>query len=109
MNGRFSPNFWTSLPGVWSARNTGGGGNIPGADRSELDQHAANPPLGGADDEQLVVDRAHVVGVAEHVAEADEHFPTRRAAERHERQRLVDLDVEARVERRMARIAAARE
>src|SRR5688572_31652853 len=75
----------------------------------KANQNAAHNALGRTDDEQFVVDGSRVGGVAEQVPQADEYFPARRVAERHERQRLVHLDVEPVVERRARRIVSAGE
>src|SRR4029079_17970618 len=59
--------------------------------RLEPDEDAADDAFGRPDDEELVIHRARIAGIAEEVAQADEHFPSGRAGERHERQRLVHL------------------
>ena len=64
----------------------------------EPHENAANDPLRGTNDQQFVIDRAGIAGIAEHVAHANEHLPPRRAAERHEGEPLVDLHVEAVIE-----------
>src|SRR5678815_380409 len=65
----------------------------------ELQRESADHSLRRPDNEELVVDRLVGRNVPEEVADTDQHFPFRRA-EVHERQRLPDLNVEARVERR---------
>src|SRR6478672_2922765 len=62
----------------------------------EPDQETADDPLGGADDEQFVVDRGWIVWIVEQVADADQHLPLR--APESKRQRLIDLQIEASVE-----------
>ena len=63
----------------------------------EPHRQAAHDPLGRADDEQLVVDRLIGGRFAEEVANADQHLPLG-GAEVHERQRLMDLNVESRIQ-----------
>src|SRR6266478_212750 len=57
----------------------------------EPDQETADDPLGGADDEQFVVDRGWIVWIVEQVADADQHLPLR--VPESERKRLVDLQI----------------
>src|SRR5262245_4258382 len=64
----------------------------------EPQREAADYSLGRANDEEFVVDRLVGRGIAEEVADADEHFPLRRA-EVHKRQRLAHLHVEAAIKR----------
>ena len=44
-------------------------------ERSEPNQDSADDALRRPDDEQLVVDGRRIGGIAEQVAQADEHFP----------------------------------
>src|SRR6476620_1551955 len=76
-------------------------------ERSELYQHAADDSFGRANDEELVVDRSGVRGIAEQIPDANEYLPSR-AAERQERQRLVDLEPEPGVGGGAGRISAVR-
>ena len=43
---------------------------------SEADEEAADDALGRPDDEQLVVDRGGIVGIAEQIADADAALPS---------------------------------
>src|SRR5207253_2567660 len=65
----------------------------------ELQREAADDPLRRADDEQLVVHRLISRGIAEEIADREQHLPLRRT-EVHERQRLAYLHVEPRIELR---------
>ena len=68
---------------------------------AELEPHeeAAYDPFRRTHDEQFVVHRGGLARFTEHIAHPDQHFPSRRMAERHERERLIDLNVESVVER----------
>src|SRR5437867_7678110 len=63
----------------------------------EPQREPSNHSLGRVDDQQLVVHRRPDGALAEEVADRKQHLPPR-AAKVHERQRLADLDVKARVE-----------
>src|SRR5262245_49702368 len=67
--------------------------------RLELQRQSADDALRRADDHQLVVDGLIRRRLTEEVANRDEHLPLG-AAEVHEGQRLVHLNIEARIERR---------
>src|SRR5712671_2127058 len=69
----------------------------------ELQRQTADDAFGRVDDEQLVVDRLIRRRLAEEVSHRDQHLPLG-VAEIHERQRLPDLHVEARIERRRRRL-----
>src|SRR5262249_54232983 len=75
--------------------------NIMDRSGEELEPQCQAPDdaLGRTNNEELVVDRLIGRGLTEEVADADEHLPLR-AAEVEEGQRLMDLHVEARVDRR---------
>ena len=70
-----------------------------------MQRHAADDPLWRADHEELVVDGLVGRRFAEEIPDSEEHLPLR-VAEVHERQRLPDLHVEARVERGPTAITA---
>src|SRR5574338_532171 len=76
----------------------GSSGSAGSSGSSESDEEAADDPLWRPYDEQLVVHRAGRRGIAEQVPDADEHLPSRPG--QRERQRLVHLQVEPRVESR---------
>src|SRR6187431_460487 len=71
---------------------------------SEFNGEAADETLRRTDDEELVVGGGVRERFVEEIADADEHFPLR-GSEVHERQRLVDLQIEPRAERRRHRAA----